>query len=175
MLTMDGLRLIPDGRRLEIRKLNGWKLKQKAKRVFRTDSVCHWKKNFSGIATPRTFFNVFELKSNATLLEVFSTMPGEWRKKCCSVNQVIEFCATYPEFLSQEWGQTFFLAKKNERHRKQVIDTENPEKNLYVFCVTASGKAIILEERILDKTYTLYGITGHRFVVPKRRRLNPGV
>lgn len=171
MLQPTSLCIISNGKMLEIKKLNGWKLKQKAKQVFRADSICHWKKNFFGIRTPKTFFDVYELRrENATVLEVFSVLPGEWKQKCSSINQVIEFCVlyldiVYPKHLSQEGSKTFFLVKKNERNRRSIIDAEKPGNSLSVFCVSVLGKTVLLEEQVLDNTFILFGIDCHRFIV----------
>ncbi|MFA6995057.1 MAG: hypothetical protein WC249_01455 [Patescibacteria group bacterium] len=161
------LRLISGGHVLTLKALNGQCLIYNSKKIFNSfidSNFVNWNLNKTGVATPKTPVQVHKIVGDGTIMEIFSSMPGNWNQKWLSQNQVIDFCETLSDWLSQDHYSTLFLIKKDEN---KPIDEAKPQNNLVAVDVDVSSGGLHVDVRHLTNGSSWQGESRHRVVSPK--------
>ena len=161
------LRLISEGKTLKLKALDGSRRICESKKTFRSfidADFENWGIDKKGVATPETFVQVHEMFMNGTFMDMFLSIPGTWRDKYFSQDQVIEFCESLPDWLSQEGHATFFLIKKDEN---KPIDETKPEENLAVVYVRVRSDGLYVDVVCLEYDVVWGGRYRLRVVSPQ--------
>lgn len=157
------LRII--AKNLVIANFDGRRLIYTASDVFKASidkAFTKWGLNRIGVATPITSVNVFELIDDAKFIDLFGFLPGPWRQKYLSQNQIVEFCENFPEWLRQGFT-TMFLCKINET---EDVDELNPGDNLVVVDVGVNPDGLHIYVSHLDDKHMWSGACHRHVVVP---------
>jgi hypothetical protein len=93
-------------------------------------------------------------------------LPGQWKDKWLSQNQVIEFCEKNQHWLLTGGYATMFLIKKNEY---KEIDEANPQSNLVVVYAVIFNSGVGYGVRRLGLASTYIGGLHRRVVSPFER------
>lgn len=161
------LRLISDRRTLTIKALDGQRLIYNSEKTFKSyidPNFVDWNLNKTGVATLETPVQVHEMVDNGTFMDIFSPMPGNWNQKWLSQNQVIDFCETMSNWLTQNRHGTMFLVKKDEN---KPIDEDNPQKNLVVVDMRSFVDGLYVAVSRLEFDGVWRGVCRHRVVSPQ--------
>lgn len=107
------LRLISGAETLSIGPLDGKRLIKDAKSVFGTRIPPLFDSRFDDKVkpTPKTLFDVYELKKDATFLQIFYDINPDLRKSVMTQDQIISFCEEYSKWLNQKGDFNFFLTE----------------------------------------------------------------
>ncbi len=103
-------------------------------KVFESVVICSnfpvLKEQRPGRPTPATYFRTSEVIGDATFMEIFGAISGDWEAKWIPQSQIAKLCESCPNWFSPYLN--FFLAKIDE---DLPINPENPVENLCVFRV----------------------------------------
>jgi hypothetical protein len=160
------LRSISGDEKLTIRALDGRFIIVQAKNIFRANIDPHfiqWRLSKLGIATPEISVRVYEMIKDASFADIFNSLPGTLEQKWLTQNQVIEFCAVWPDWLRSGGFATMFLCKNDE---SQPIDEANPQNNLMEVGVSAKTDGLSAVVNHFDYTYVWAAKYRRRVVVP---------
>ncbi len=161
------LRLISEGKSLKLKALDGSRHICKSKKTFKSfidADFENWGINKKGVATPETPIQIHEMVGDGTFMDIFRSVPGTWREKWVSQDQVIEFCESLPDWLRQEGYGTFFLVRKDEN---KPIDETKPEENLGVVRVYVDDDGLRADVFQLEYDHVWVGERRHRVVSPQ--------
>ncbi len=148
-----------------IKALDGSRLICDANNVFKAfveKDFINWGMNKYGASTAESKASVFELISNASFCDLFMAMPGPWRQKYFSQNQVIYFCENFSEWLKQG-HTTIFLCKINEA---MDIDESNPGSNLVFVDVGSYYDGLHVYVNLFSEKHVWSGSCRRHIVAP---------
>lgn len=127
------LRPVPNGQNLMIPALDG-QTKVEVNKVLESfiihPGLVVLSEGRPGKSTPATALCASNIIRDATFLEIFGAIPGDWEHKWVSQNQAAEFYGNYPGWLSP--CMNFFLCKLDEN---LPVNPENLAENLFVLRV----------------------------------------
>lgn len=166
------LRRISGRHTLALKALDGKRLIYNSMKTFKASvdpNFKKWNLNKTGMATPETLVQVSEMVGDGTFMKIFSSLPGIWKQKWVSQNQVIEFCETLSNWLRHDEYDTMFLIKKDEN---KPINEDNPQDNLVVVNVCVHPVGLYVNVFRLENGYVWSGGRRRRVV---SLQLNPSV
>lgn len=161
------IRLISEGKGLKLKALDGSRLICESTKTFKSfidADFGNWGINKKGVATPETPIQVHEMFGDGTFMDIFRSVPGAWREKWVSQDQVIEFCESLSGWLRQGNNGTFFLVKKDEN---KPIDEKKPEENLVVVSVYVDSDGLGVGVAQLERGGVWNGGDRRRVVSPQ--------
>lgn len=131
------LRLISYPRILTIESLQGDELLREGCKVdLDTKYGLRLVEREKGAPTKKIHVRVDETFGQGTALDAFASLPGGWRHKYLTWNQIIAFLRKYPKWVNQS-GVTHFLCIKDEL---KEVDESQPGDNLFEFMLHADLK-----------------------------------
>jgi len=167
------LRLTPGNQApVVIKSLSGRSLIADANQVFDSyisPNFVDLKFNLPGVATPQTFLQLHDMIDNGSPLDVFNCLPGLWSQKWLSQNQVIDFCKTWPGWLTRKECSNLFLCKKDE---SKLIDEKRPYANLFIVRIEVFPDGLFAGvHRILEDYKAWNDEYRHRIISPKLKKI----
>jgi len=120
----------------------------------------------AGIGTAKRVIQVYETipKTEATYMELFESIPGNWNKKWLSQSQITKVAKHFRKWLRTDGYPTHFLGKINEF---QSVDEEAPHKNLVVISIMIDNDDLCIYQTSFDSPAKRSGDFLYRFIVPK--------
>lgn len=83
-------------------------------------------------ASDKMTMNIYELKQNATFLQMFSSLNEDLNKLCLTQSQIVNFCQKNQKHLSQN-GPTFFLFKEGNKFFVAKVDVFSDGLSVHVY------------------------------------------
>jgi len=103
-------------------------------------------------ATLETFFEVYEMKADGDVFDIFRSFSDVWENKIFSQSQVAEICQKFPKYLEANGYANIFLVKVDET---KEISQKNFLDNLGCLLVFKSKAGLGINTRELGSKYAL--------------------
>jgi hypothetical protein len=161
------LRLISDDEKLILPLSSGSRYIANEKNVFKSfidSDFVQWGLNKPSYVTKETKFTIYEVTQDASLLQMYESLPGRWDQKIFTQNQIIDYCERFKEYLSGDFAETFFLAK---RHSFRPVRESKPEENIIVVHVYAHGDGLGARAGTFDANITWESALKVRLIIPQ--------
>jgi len=95
------------------------------------DPECH-NLNNEQVFSKETEVNVYELKQNATLFQMFTFLSNDLDRLCLTQSQIVNFCEKNFEYLRQDGFVTFFLFKENNKFFVAKVNVKFGRQTVFI-------------------------------------------